>query len=1215
LDVAVLPTGLDHAARFVRVFPWRWSAKKGWVSGIQPLVNQEWEYDYDNVATSSLDVEYVPMRHDANWDAYANINGKQKSTHVLAFNEPDQTNQANMTVAAAIANWPNLVKSGLRLGAPAVSDSGVSGEGLDWLYSFMTQATSLNYRVDFVPVHWYKCGQSAQQLTNYLAGVYQRTGRPVWLTEWNNGASWCGGTPPTYQQEATAVAADIAALESAPYVERYSIYTYFTSNWAEVVNGTLTPAGVVYSNQTSAMAYAQALPAGGARGITQLPFSTNTLDSSGYGNDGMAVGLPGYATGPTGPSIVLDGTNSYLQLPPTVASNNALSCAAWVYWNGGANWQRIFDFGSDTAHYLFLTPSSGSSTLRFAIKNNGGEQIVETSRLPIGQWIHLAVTLSGNTVILYTNGMVAASSGSITIAPSSFNHTRNYLGRSQYAADPLFGGQLSQVLITDYALSGAQIASLMTDHPPQFANNFIAGGSATQGQAYASSVAGQATDPDLGDTLTYSKASGPAWLTVNADGSLTGTPTPADGGTNYFTVVATDAAGESAFAVVTIILPPVLVINANGTWSVDASGNWSFSNRWSGNVVANGAGFTADFSTLDISADRTVALDGSRSIGTLKFSDTSGSQNWIVSSISNSVLTLDTGASTTPSIVVSRNTATIAAPVAGGNGFAKTGSGTLILSGINTLSGTVLIDTGTSTATYDGITRAGGPASFVTVTNIQVRDNNSGTSTFQLDGLAGNVAIPARFDVSCRNTSTPIIENLDGTNSLSGFIGLHEGGSLCTMQSDSGLLMFSGTNQYIGSLVGSRTYSFIGAGDHYVGGPIFNSVNGSVISLSKSGAGQLTLNATNTYTGTTTVSGGTLLVNGLIGPGAVTVASTATLGGYGVISAPVTVQAGGTLSPGTTIGTLTINNALNLAGIACFALDVVDGTNDLINGLTTVTYGGTLLLTNLIGTLVGGESFQLFSAAHYSGAFSSVVPLTPGLGLAWNTNNLAVNGTVSVLAIAPPPPPDPPTNLTATASDGQVTLTWTASVGADTYNLKRSTVSGEGYGVIAGGLTATSYTDTNVVDGTTYYYVVSAVDSGGEGTNSTEVSATPLSPFQTWQMSFFGCWDCPQADPAADPDGDGQNNLAEWLSGTDPTSSASAFRILSIVPTGSDFVVTWQGGIGSTSAVQAADDNNAADYTDISDPIVIPGSGVTNFPDAGAATNAGARFYRIRLVP
>src|SRR4029078_12844396 len=100
------------------------------------------------------------------------------------------------------------------------------------------------------------------------------------------------------------------------------------------------------------------------------------------------------------------------------------------------NWQRIFDLGNDTTHYLFLTPSSGSGTLRFAINNGSGEQLVETTPLPVGQWRHVTVALSGNTARLYTNGVLAASSTNFTIAPSQFAPKRNYLGKSQFAVDP-----------------------------------------------------------------------------------------------------------------------------------------------------------------------------------------------------------------------------------------------------------------------------------------------------------------------------------------------------------------------------------------------------------------------------------------------------------------------------------------------------------------------------------------------------------------------------------------------------------------------------------------------------------------------------------------------------------------------------------------------------------------------------------------------------------
>src|SRR5205823_9647814 len=117
--------------------------------------------------------------------------------------------------------------------------------------------------------------------------------------------------------------------------------------------------------------------------------------------------------------------------------------------------------------------------------------------------------------------------------------------------------------ITDYAMSAAQIAGLQINTPPQFSNSIFARGSATEGQSYSNSIAGTATDPDAGDTLTYSKAVGPAWLSIAANGTLTGVPTSGNGGTNYITARVTDAAGQSAFALVTI---SVTTLTASGTW-------------------------------------------------------------------------------------------------------------------------------------------------------------------------------------------------------------------------------------------------------------------------------------------------------------------------------------------------------------------------------------------------------------------------------------------------------------------------------------------------------------------------------------------------------------------------------------------------------------------------------------------------------------------------
>ena len=92
---------------------------------------------------------------------------------------------------------------------------------------------------------------------------------------------------------------------------------------------------------------------------------------------------------------------------------------------------------------------------------------------------------------------------------------------------------------------------------------------------------------------------------------------------------------------------------------------------------------------------------------------------------------------------------------------------------------------------------------------------------------------------------------------------------------------------------------------------------------------------------------------------------------------------------------------------------------------------------------------------------------------------------------APATPPPMPTGLQATAGNAQVSLSWNASAGATSYNLKRSTVNGGPYSTAVASPTATNYTDTTVTNGTSYYYVVSAVNSAGESANSAQASATP----------------------------------------------------------------------------------------------------------------------------
>jgi hypothetical protein len=214
--------------------------------------------------------------------------------------------------------------------------------------------------------------------------------------------------------------------------------------------------------------------------------------------------------------------------------------------------------------------------------------------------------------------------------------------------------------------------------------------------------------------------------------------------------------------------------------------------------------------------------------------------------------------------------------------------------------------------------------------------------------------------------------------------------------------------------------------------------------------------------------------------------------------------------------------------------------------------------------------------------------------------------------------------LVATAGDAVVNLTWvqSSSPGITTNKVYRSTNgSGGPYGLLAGLAATTSYADTAVVDGSNYFYTVTAVSTNGESAMSGSASATPLSAFQLWQTNYFGCLACPQAQPNADPLGKGMSNTNQFLLGLNPTNPASVFRILSVVPQSNDVVITWKTGGGSTNVVQATDGdvsgNYATNFADISGPIAITGSGdaATNYLDSGGLTNGPDRYYRIRLGP
>jgi len=158
------------------------------------------------------------------------------------------------------------------------------------------------------------------------------------------------------------------------------------------------------------------------------------------------------------------------------------------------------------------------------------------------------------------------------------------------------------------------------------------------------------------------------------------------------------------------------------------------------------------------------------------------------------------------------------------------------------------------------------------------------------------------------------------------------------------------------------------------------------------------------------------------------------------------------------------------------------GSNRASNLPVDITHaGGTTTVT--VNQRNNGGTWMLLGTFQFgAGTGGNVLLRNTG------TNGFVIADAVQFIELEPVPP-QPPTGLTATGGVGQVSLTWTAPVGATSYNVKRAVTAGGSYTTIASGIAAANYTDTTAIGGTTYHYVVTAQNAYGESTVSASASA------------------------------------------------------------------------------------------------------------------------------
>ena len=170
-------------------------------------------------------VGFVPMIWGAGSVTAATLRQVRHEGHyLLGFNEPDNSGQSDMTVQQALALWPRLMATGMRLGSPAVATDAATPGG--WLDRFMRGAKASSYRVSFIAVHWYggdfATGAAVGQLKTYLEAIHARYHLPVWLTEFALIRFGSTTTFPAPGQQAAFVTAAARMLQGLSFVQRYA---------------------------------------------------------------------------------------------------------------------------------------------------------------------------------------------------------------------------------------------------------------------------------------------------------------------------------------------------------------------------------------------------------------------------------------------------------------------------------------------------------------------------------------------------------------------------------------------------------------------------------------------------------------------------------------------------------------------------------------------------------------------------------------------------------------------------------------------------------------------------------------------------------------------------------------------------------------------------------------------------------------------------------
>ncbi len=299
---------------------------------------------------------------------------------------------------------------------------------------------------------------------------------------------------------------------------------------------------------------------------------------------------------------------------------------------------------------------------------------------------------------------------------------------------------------------------------------------------------------------------------------------------------------------------------ADGTWSASSGGAWETAANWSGATIASGSGATATFAN-DPTGTRSVTLSAARTIGKFSFSDSDPATpgGWSLGGAGTLTLAVSSGV---PDLKVNALAAgqavSISAPMAGA-GFSKSGPGTLVLSGNNNFATPDI----TFAAGDSGIVRLASSQALGGIATVNLPGTSSSVSRIELDG---NIALSANLTTAGRGASA-FLRNIAGNNAWNGSIAISNSGGGYAIESQADTLTLGGPIS--NGISATRSLILTGVGNGVVSGVIAN--GGGALSIEKNNTGTWKFAGQNSYSGTTSIGGGTLEIGtgGRPGTGAI----------------------------------------------------------------------------------------------------------------------------------------------------------------------------------------------------------------------------------------------------------------------------------------------------------------------------------------------------------